>query len=190
MYLYLSWFGCNSNGQFSTALPPHSPLWPQPHITAQSLRCPAFPCQSLLVLLCTVLALARRKLLRRPSKQRSLCTCFVQLNPTISSFSLLFSQSIIVTSFKWQIIGITPVRCRFRLQSTSFISFEPSIIKANKFHSSKGDACDVENFSEYDDVVKKVLKLQPTKAITVFVDMKDVNHAAKKVCASAILGDI
>jgi capsule polysaccharide modification protein KpsS len=71
-----------------------------------------------------------------------------------------------------------------------FISFEPSIIKANKFHSSKGDACNVENFSEYEDMVRKVLKLQPMKAITVFVDMKDINHAAKKVCTSAILGDI
>jgi hypothetical protein len=100
VYLYLSWFGCNPNRQFSTTFSPYPPLWPQLHVTAQSPRCLAFPCQSLLVLLCTVLALARRKLLRRLSKQRSLCTCFVQLNPTISSFSLLFSQSIIVTSFK------------------------------------------------------------------------------------------
>jgi hypothetical protein len=41
----------------------------------------------------------------------------------------------------------------------SFISFKPSIIKANKFYSSKGDACDVKNFLEYEDVVRKVLKL-------------------------------
>lgn len=45
---------------------------------------------------------------------------------------------------------------------------------------SKGDACDVENFSEYEDVVKKVLEKQPTRAITVFVDMKDVDKAARK----------
>ncbi len=43
------------------------------------------------------------------------------------------------------------------------------------FHPSKGDACDVENYSEYEDVVKKVLEKRPTKAITVYLDMKDVN---------------
>jgi hypothetical protein len=52
------------------------------------------------------------------------------------------------------------------------------------FHSSKGDACDVENFSEYEDVVKKVLEKRPTRAITVYVDMKDIERAAKKVCTS------
>jgi len=31
--------------------------------------------------------------------------------------------------------------------------------------------------------VKKVLEKRPTRAITVFVDMKDVEKAAKKVCA-------
>jgi hypothetical protein len=31
------------------------------------------------------------------------------------------------------------------------------------------------NFSEYEDVVQKVLKRRPTRAITVFVDMKDVD---------------
>jgi hypothetical protein len=33
---------------------------------------------------------------------------------------------------------------------------------------------------EYEDVVKKVLEKRPTRAITVFVDMKDVDCAAKK----------
>jgi hypothetical protein len=58
-------------------------------------------------------------------------------------------------------------------------------------HFSKGDACNVENFSEYEDVVKKVMKRQPTRAITVFVDMKDVDHAAKKaqVCAACFKGN-
>jgi hypothetical protein len=32
--------------------------------------------------------------------------------------------------------------------------------------------------------VRKVLKRQPTRTIMVFVDMKDVNHAAKKVHAA------
>ena len=42
--------------------------------------------------------------------------------------------------------------------------------------------CDVKNFSKYKDMVKKVLEREPTWAITVFVDIKDVDHAAKKVC--------
>jgi hypothetical protein len=54
------------------------------------------------------------------------------------------------------------------------------------FHSSKGDACDVENFLEYEDVVKKVLVKRPTRPITVYVDMKDVDRAAK-VCISSIV---
>ncbi len=33
-------------------------------------------------------------------------------------------------------------------------------------------------------MVKKVLEKRPTKAITVYVDMKDVDRVAKKVCAS------
>ena len=55
--------------------------------------------------------------------------------------------------------------------------------KTESLHPSKGDACDVENFLEYEDVVKKVLEKRPTRAITVFIDMKDVDKAAKKVCA-------
>jgi len=36
--------------------------------------------------------------------------------------------------------------------------------------------------------VKKVLERRPTRAITVFVDMRDVDKAAKKVCASTFVG--
>jgi hypothetical protein len=39
----------------------------------------------------------------------------------------------------------------------------------------------MENFSEYEDVVKTVLWKRPTKPITVYVDMKDIDRAAKKV---------
>jgi hypothetical protein len=35
--------------------------------------------------------------------------------------------------------------------------------------------------------VKKVLERRPTKAITVFVDMKDVDRAAKKVRAMQLI---
>jgi hypothetical protein len=38
-------------------------------------------------------------------------------------------------------------------------------------------------------VVKKVLERRPTRAITVFVDMKDVDRAAKKVCANNFEGN-
>jgi hypothetical protein len=37
--------------------------------------------------------------------------------------------------------------------------------------------------------VKKVLEKQPTKAITIYVDMKDVDCAAKKVDASNLEGN-
>jgi hypothetical protein len=59
------------------------------------------------------------------------------------------------------------------------------------FHPSKGGACDVENFSKYEDMVKKVMERQPTRAITVFVDMKNVDHTAKKaqVCAACFKGN-
>jgi hypothetical protein len=49
------------------------------------------------------------------------------------------------------------------------------------FHSSKGNTCDVENFSEYEDVVKKVLEKQPTRTITIYVDIKDIDRATKKI---------
>jgi hypothetical protein len=40
---------------------------------------------------------------------------------------------------------------------------------------------------EYQDMVRRVLERRPTRAITIFVDMKDVDCAVKKaqVCASA-----
>lgn len=38
-------------------------------------------------------------------------------------------------------------------------------------------------------MVKKILERRPTKAITVFVDMKDVDKAAKKVCACGLMGN-
>ena len=41
---------------------------------------------------------------------------------------------------------------------------------------SKADACDVINYEEYEDVVNKVLEKNPTRAITIFVDMKDIKR--------------
>ncbi len=41
---------------------------------------------------------------------------------------------------------------------------------------SKADACDVINYEEYEDVVNKVLEKNPTRAITIFVDMKDIER--------------
>ena len=38
---------------------------------------------------------------------------------------------------------------------------------------------DIENFSEYEDIVKKVLKRQPTKAITISINIKNVDRSAK-----------
>ena len=54
---------------------------------------------------------------------------------------------------------------------------------------SKGDVCDIENFSEYEGVVKKLLERWPTRPITVFVDMKDIDCAAKKVCIPYFRGN-
>ena len=41
---------------------------------------------------------------------------------------------------------------------------------------SKADACDVINYEEYEDVVNKVLEKNPTRAITIFVDIKDIER--------------
>ena len=38
-------------------------------------------------------------------------------------------------------------------------------------------------------MVKKVLEKRPTKAITVYLDMKDVDRAAKKVCVSGLISN-
>jgi hypothetical protein len=42
------------------------------------------------------------------------------------------------------------------------------------YDCSKADAYDVINYKEYEDVVNKVLEKRPTRAITIFVDMKDI----------------
>ena len=44
----------------------------------------------------------------------------------------------------------------------------------NGYDCSKADACDVVNFEEYEAVANKILEKKPTRAITIFVDMKDV----------------
>ena len=36
-------------------------------------------------------------------------------------------------------------------------------------------------------MVKKLLEKRPIKAVTVYVDMKDIDRAAKKVCTSMIV---
>jgi hypothetical protein len=42
------------------------------------------------------------------------------------------------------------------------------------YDSSKADACDVINYEEYEDVANKVLEKKPMRAVTIFVDMKDI----------------
>jgi hypothetical protein len=42
------------------------------------------------------------------------------------------------------------------------------------YDCSKADTCDVINYEEYEDVTNKVLEKKPTRAITIFVDMKDI----------------
>jgi hypothetical protein len=39
----------------------------------------------------------------------------------------------------------------------------------------------VVNFTEYQDVINKILKQKPTKALTILLDMNDVEKAASKV---------
>ena len=38
-------------------------------------------------------------------------------------------------------------------------------------------------------MVKKVLEKRPTKAITIYLDMKDVDRAAKKVYVSGLISN-
>ena len=45
---------------------------------------------------------------------------------------------------------------------------------------SKADACDIENFLEYEAIVKKILERKPNKAITISIDAKDIDKAVKK----------
>ncbi len=41
---------------------------------------------------------------------------------------------------------------------------------------SKANACNVINYEEYEDIVNKVLEKNPIRAITIFVDMKDIER--------------
>ena len=65
--------------------------------------------------------------------------------------------------------------------SCFFCSFEAFVTIADPFQC-KSNTCNVEIFLEYKDIVKKVLERWLTRAIIVFVDMKDVDCASKKVC--------
>jgi hypothetical protein len=54
-----------------------------------------------------------------------------------------------------------------------------SILNAAGYNYSKADACDVINFEEYEDVARKILEKRPTRAITIFIDMKDVEKSIR-----------
>ena len=56
----------------------------------------------------------------------------------------------------------------------------------NRYNCSKADTCDVINFEEYKDAVNKILEKKPTRAITIFVDMKDVEKCVK-VCTLSVV---
>lgn len=43
------------------------------------------------------------------------------------------------------------------------------------------EACDVENYGEFEEMVEKLLERRPTKLVTLCVDMKDIEKAAAKV---------
>jgi hypothetical protein len=68
-----------------------------------------------------------------------------------------------------------------------------SVSILNTYDYSRTDACDVVNYEEYEAVVNKILEKRPTRAVTVFVDMKDVKKSIK-VCirkpASASISNI
>jgi len=55
----------------------------------------------------------------------------------------------------------------------------------NRYDCSKTDACDVINYEEYEDVTNKILEKKPTRAITISVDMKDIERSIK-VCTLQI----
>jgi len=54
-----------------------------------------------------------------------------------------------------------------------------------KYDYSKANACDVINFEEYEDVAHKILEKKPIRAITIFVDMKDIEKSTR-VCTLVI----
>ena len=46
---------------------------------------------------------------------------------------------------------------------------------------SKADICDIINFEKYKDVVNKILEKKPTRIITIFINIKDIEKSIK-VC--------
>ena len=67
------------------------------------------------------------------------------------------------------------VKYRCLLQSKCYSECGHSGVNTDReYGCSKADACDVINYEEYEDVANKVLEKKPTRAITIFVDMKDI----------------
>jgi len=69
-------------------------------------------------------------------------------------------------------VATMAVKCRCLPQS-KYISNRLKHVNW-EYNYSKADACDVINYEEYEDVANKVLQKKPTRAITIFVDMKDI----------------
>ena len=74
------------------------------------------------------------------------------------------------------------VRYRYHQQSKYYVTLSLHGILIGPgydHHNSKADACDVINFEEYEDVVIKILEKKPTRAITIFINMKDVEKSIR-----------
>jgi hypothetical protein len=68
-----------------------------------------------------------------------------------------------------------------------------SVSILNMYDYSRTDACDVVNYEEYKAAVNKILEKKPTRAVQVFVDMKDVKKSIKvyiRKPASAFISNI
>ena len=48
-----------------------------------------------------------------------------------------------------------------------------------RYNCSKADACDVINYAEYEDITNKFIEKKPTRAITIFIVMKDIERSIK-----------
>ena len=64
------------------------------------------------------------------------------------------------------------VKYRYLLQSKCY--FKCSVNTNREYNCSKADVYDIINYEKYKDVTNKVLEKKLIRAITIFVDMKDI----------------
>lgn len=123
----------------------------------------------------------RKQKLQPKSNQRSSNSHIASLRPrTITlSFWIPWLSSIQPSKSRTRLPTSEHLAARFTSHLQSISLWSSHIHVLTRLHRAS-DACDIENFAEYSEIIKLIKEKKP-KSVTVTINQKDVERALKKV---------